>query len=34
VDRRFVPQMAVDRREALYAGWQQAVDATMGFRVS
>ncbi|MCC7633656.1 glycerol kinase GlpK [Stenotrophomonas rhizophila] len=33
VDRRFVPQMAVDRREALYAGWQQAVQATMGFRV-
>lgn len=32
VDRRFVPQMAVDRREALYAGWLQAVEATMGFR--
>ena len=33
VDRRFMPQMAVDQREALYAGWQQAVQATMGFRV-
>lgn len=33
VDRRFIPQMAASRREALYAGWQQAVEATMGFRV-
>ena len=33
VDRRFTPQMPTDQREALYAGWQQAVDATMGFRV-
>jgi len=33
VDRRFTPQMPVDQREALYAGWQQAVEATMGFRV-
>jgi glycerol kinase len=33
VDRRFVPQMAVAEREALYAGWQQAVEATIGFRV-
>jgi len=33
VDRRFTPQMPADQREALYAGWQQAVDATMGFRV-
>jgi hypothetical protein len=22
------------RREALYAGWQQAVQATMGFKVA
>jgi glycerol kinase len=34
VDRRFQPQMAAARREALYAGWQQAVEATMGFRVT
>ena len=33
VDRRFTPQMPVDQREALYSGWQQAVEATMGFRV-
>ncbi len=34
VDRRFEPQMAADRRETLYAGWLQAVEATMGFRVA
>jgi glycerol kinase len=34
VDRRFVPQMAADRRETLYAGWLQAVEATMGFRLA
>ena len=34
VDRRFTPKMEASRREALYAGWQQAVEATMGFRVS
>ncbi|RRU11212.1 glycerol kinase GlpK [Stenotrophomonas sp. 278] len=33
VDRRFIPQMEASRRESLYAGWQQAVEATMGFRV-
>ena len=33
VDRRFTPEMAPAQREALYAGWQQAVQATMGFRV-
>ena len=33
VDRRFIPKMEASRREALYAGWQQAVEATMGFRV-
>lgn len=33
VDRRFIPTMKANRREALYAGWQQAVEATMGFRV-
>ncbi|RYE72438.1 MAG: glycerol kinase, partial [Oxalobacteraceae bacterium] len=34
VDRRFAPTMADDKREQLYAGWQQAVEATMGFRIS
>ena len=34
VDRRFEPQMADDRRQALYAGWKQAVEATLGFRVT
>ena len=34
VDRRFEPNMPEERREQLYAGWQQAVEATMGFRIS
>ena len=33
IDRRFEPRMPAQQREALYAGWQQAVEATMGFRV-
>jgi glycerol kinase len=33
VDRRFEPAMPAEQREALYAGWQQAVQACMGFRV-
>ena len=34
VDRRFEPSMPAERREELYAGWQQAVEATMmGFRI-
>jgi glycerol kinase len=33
VDRRFEPAMAEDKREALYAGWKQAVEATMGFKI-
>ncbi|OUL03472.1 hypothetical protein B0X78_20825, partial [bacterium AM6] len=33
LDRRFEPQMAVARREKLYAGWQQAVAATLAFHV-
>jgi glycerol kinase len=33
VDRRFEPAMPAERREALYAGWQQAVQATLGFKV-
>jgi glycerol kinase len=32
-DRRFQPQMAASQRNELYAGWQRAVAATMGFRV-
>ncbi|WP_255988177.1 glycerol kinase GlpK [Chitinolyticbacter albus] len=31
-ERRFMPQMDEVRRETLYAGWQQAVQATLGFR--
>ncbi|MFC5739925.1 glycerol kinase GlpK [Dyella tabacisoli] len=34
VDRRFVPAMPEATREALYAGWQQAVQATMGFKIA
>jgi glycerol kinase len=33
INRRFEPAMPAERREALYAGWTQAVQATMGFRV-
>ena len=33
LDRRFEPQMAVAGREKLYAGWQQAVAATLAFHV-
>jgi glycerol kinase len=32
VDREFKPSMLKEQREALYAGWKQAVQATMGFR--
>ncbi|MFC4763860.1 glycerol kinase GlpK [Dyella koreensis] len=32
VDRRFEPIMAVERRERLYQGWRNAVQATMSFR--
>jgi glycerol kinase len=34
VDRRFEPQMRETERDQLYRGWQDAVNATMGFRVS
>lgn len=34
VDRRFEPQMRETERDHLYRGWQDAVNATMGFRVS
>lgn len=33
IERRFQPSMPADRREALYAGWQRAVQATIGFKV-
>jgi len=32
VQRRFDPSMTESRRETLYAGWKQAVQATMGFK--
>jgi len=31
LDRRFTPEMAAEAREAGYARWQRAVQATMGF---
>lgn len=31
VDRQFTPSMPEQRRQALYAGWKQAVEATMEF---
>lgn len=31
VDRQFTPSMPEQRRQALYAGWKQAVEATMAF---
>ncbi|KLD64314.1 glycerol kinase GlpK [Dyella japonica] len=34
VDRRFEPQMREPERDSLYRGWLEAVNATMGFRVS
>lgn len=33
VDRRFQPAMDESARERLYRGWQDAVNATIGFRV-
>jgi glycerol kinase len=30
-DRRFSPQMSVDRREELYSGWQRAVERVKGW---
>ncbi len=33
VDRKFEPRMIETERESLYAGWQRAVEATLGFRV-
>jgi glycerol kinase len=33
VDHRFEPVMPEARREALYAGWKQAVEATMAFKI-
>jgi glycerol kinase len=34
VERSFEPKMAPAEREALYAGWQRAIEATLGFRVT
>jgi glycerol kinase len=34
VDRRFEPLMREPERDSLYRGWLEAVNATMGFRVS
>ncbi len=33
MDRCFRPAMEASRRERLYRGWQDAVNATIGFRV-
>jgi glycerol kinase len=33
IDHRFEPVMPETEREALYAGWKQAVEATMAFKV-
>lgn len=33
MDRRFAPAMPTQERDRLYRGWQDAVNATMGFRV-
>ena len=33
IERRFEPRMNTEQRDQLYAGWQRAVEATMGFRV-
>jgi glycerol kinase len=32
VDREFKPSMTKETRDDLYEGWQQAVNATMGFK--
>ncbi|MDV6319120.1 glycerol kinase GlpK [Chromohalobacter sp. HP20-39] len=34
MDRRFTPQMSVEKRDELYEGWKHAVQATMGFHVA
>ncbi|HET8843371.1 MAG TPA: glycerol kinase GlpK [Ktedonobacteraceae bacterium] len=31
IDRTFEPQMSVDQRESLYAGWKRAVDRSLGW---
>ncbi|MGN7469591.1 glycerol kinase GlpK [Brevibacillus sp. SAFN-007a] len=33
VERTFVPEMAEQRRQELYEGWKQAVQATMGYKI-
>jgi len=34
IDRTFRPEMAPATSQALYAGWQRAVQATLGFKVT
>lgn len=31
IDRTFEPQMSVDQRESLYAGWKRAVERSLGW---
>lgn len=33
VERSFEPKMTEERRQSLYAGWKQAVQATMGYKI-
>ncbi|MFG6666086.1 glycerol kinase GlpK [Halomonas sp. HNIBRBA4712] len=33
LEKRFTPEMKDDKRDALYAGWKKAVNATMAFHV-
>ncbi|WP_252106423.1 MULTISPECIES: glycerol kinase GlpK [unclassified Halomonas] len=33
LEKRFSPEMKADKRDALYAGWKKAVNATMAFHV-
>ncbi|MCP1315299.1 MULTISPECIES: glycerol kinase GlpK [unclassified Halomonas] len=33
LEKRFTPEMKADKRDALYAGWKKAVNATMAFHV-
>jgi len=34
MDRRFTPNMSMEKRDELYEGWKRAVQATMGFHVA
>ncbi|KZE44589.1 glycerol kinase [Brevibacillus parabrevis] len=33
VERSFVPDLAEEKRQELYEGWKQAVQATMGYKI-